>query len=179
MNFKQWYVVYSKPHMEERAQFHFRLKQVEYFFPRLLLPGTRTKPARLIALFPNYMFVRIALNKDYHRVIWSPGIKYLVGFGGEFVPLKDDVVEFFMNRADSDGIIPARLNIEIGQVVRLCDGPLAGLLGIIQHPPDARGRVKLLLNLLERQVSADAPATSIEAVWSLANQKGSQLLNQL
>ena len=33
MNLKQWYVVYSKPHMEERAQFHFRLKQVEYFFP--------------------------------------------------------------------------------------------------------------------------------------------------
>jgi transcriptional antiterminator NusG len=177
MNLKQWYVVYSKPHMEERAQFHFRLKQVEYFFPRLLLPGTRTKPSRVIALFPNYMFVRIALTKDYHRVIWSPGIKYLVGFGGEFAPLKDDVVEFLMKRANSDGIIPARLNIEVGQVVRICDGPLAGLIGIIQHPPNATGRVKLLLNLLERQVPAEAPATSIEALWSLAKQKGSQFPN--
>ena len=179
MNLKQWYVVYSKPHMEERAQFHFGLKQVESFFPRLLLPGTRTKPSRVIALFPNYIFVRIALAKDYYRIIWSPGIKYLVSFGGEFVPLKDDVVEFLMNRANSDGIIPARLNIEAGQVVRICDGPLAGLFGIIQHPPDTRGRVKLLLNLLERQVPAEAPATSIDALWSLANPKGSQFPNQL
>jgi transcription elongation factor/antiterminator RfaH len=177
MNSKRWYVVYSKPHGEERAQFHFRLKGVEHFFPRLLLPGSRRKPNRIISLFPNYMFVRIALSEDYHHVVWSPGVKYLVGFGGHPAPLDDEVVEFFMKQANPEGIIPARLNLEIGQVVRICDGPFAGLVGIIQNPPDAKGRVKLLLNLLKRQVAAETPATSIEAVWGLATEIGSKVPN--
>jgi transcription antitermination factor NusG len=164
MNSKRWYVVYSKPHGEERAEFHFRLKRVEYFYPRLLLPGSPRKPNRIISLFPNYMFVRIVLAEDYYRVVWSPGVKYLVGFGGNFVPLNDEVVEFLKNQRNPEGIIPARLNLGIGQVVRICDGPLAGLVGIIQNPPDAKGRVKLLLNLLKRQVATEAPATSIEAL---------------
>jgi transcription elongation factor/antiterminator RfaH len=170
MNSKRWYVVYTKPHAEERAQFHFRLRRVEYFLPRLLLPGNRRKPNLIISLFPNYMFVRIALAEDYQRVVWSPGVKYLVGFGGHPAPLDDEVVEFLMKQANLEGIIPARLNLEIGQVVRICDGPLAGLVGIIQSPPDTKGRVKLLLNLLQRQVAAETPATSIEAVWGLATQ---------
>jgi transcription antitermination factor NusG len=165
MNSKRWYVVYSKPHGEERAEFHLRLKRVEYFFPRLLLPGSHTKPNRIISLFPNYIFVRIALAEDYYRVIWSPGVKYFVGFGGYPAPLNDEVVEFLMKQANPEGIIRARLNLEIGQVVRICDGPLAGFVGIIQDPPDAKGRVKLLLNLLKRQVATEAPATSIEALW--------------
>jgi transcription antitermination factor NusG len=114
------------------------------------------------------MFVRIALSEDYHRVVWSPGVKYLVGFGGHFVALNDEVIEFLMKQANPEGIIPARLNLEIGQVARICDGPLAGLVGIIENPPDAKGRVKLLLNLLKRRVAAETPATSIEARWCLA-----------
>ena len=36
---RDWYVIYSKPHKEEQAQFHLGLKGVETFFPRLHLPG--------------------------------------------------------------------------------------------------------------------------------------------
>lgn len=40
---RAWYVVYSKPHREEQAQFHLGLKNIESFFPRLHLPGTTDK----------------------------------------------------------------------------------------------------------------------------------------
>jgi transcription elongation factor/antiterminator RfaH len=165
MNSKRWYVVYSKPHAEEYAQFHFRLKGVEYFFPQLLLPETRRKTNRVVPLFPNYMFVRISLSEDYHHVIWSPGVKYLVGFGADPVPVDDKVVEFLMQQANPDGIIAARSNLQVGEEVRICGGPFAGLVGIIREPPNAKGRVKLLLSLLKRQVTAETPVEFIESRW--------------
>src|SRR5262245_59083212 len=102
MNSKRWYVVYSKPRGEGRAEFHFRMKRVEYFYPRLLFPGSGRKPNRIVSLFPNYIFVRIALAEDYYRVIWLPGVKYLVGFGNYPAPLNDEVVEFLMQQANPE-----------------------------------------------------------------------------
>lgn len=165
LNSKQWYVVYTKPHAEEYTQFHFRLKDVEHFFPQLRLPGTRRKPNRVVPLFPNYMFVRIRLHEDYHRVIWSPGVKYLIGFGGHPVSIEDSLIDFLIQQASPKGIIMARAKLEVGQEVMICGGPFVGLVGIIREPPDAKGRVKLLLNLLRRQVTTQTPLELIESRW--------------
>lgn len=165
LNCKRWYVVYSKPHEEECALLHFRLKGVEHFFPRLRLPSTPRKHNRVVSLFPNYMFVRISLAEDYHRVIWSPGVRYLVSCGDYPLPLDDEVMHFLMQQATPEGIITARPSLKVGQEVRICGGPFVGLVGIIREPPDARGRVKLLLNLLKRQVTTETPVGLIETRW--------------
>ncbi len=52
-------------------------------------------------------------------------------------------------------------------------GPFAGLVGIIQNPPDARGRVKVLLELLGRHVKVDVPVActespSVNSPWTIA-----------
>jgi transcription antitermination factor NusG len=161
---KRWYVVYSKPHEEECAQLHFRLKGVDCFFPRLLLPGTR-KRDRIVPLFPSYLFVRIRLSEEYQHVVWSPGVRYLIGFAGSPLPLDDEVVDFLIRQANPDGVIQARLKLQVGQEVRICNGPFAGLVGIIREPPDTKGRVKLLLNFLKRQVTAQTPLEFIETRW--------------
>ena len=76
---KQWYVVYSKPHAEESAQLHFRLKGLESFFPRLLLPKAVQNHRRIVPLFPNYLFVRIRFLEEFQYVLWSHGVKRFVG----------------------------------------------------------------------------------------------------
>ena len=167
MNSKRWYVVYSKPHEEERAQFHFRLKGVEYFFPRLLLPKSAQKHRRIVPLFPNYLFVRIHLPDEFQYVLWSHGVKRFVSFNGVPEALDDQVVEFLMRQADSDGIIMTRSNLKAGQEVRISRGPFEGLVGIIQKPADARGRVEVLLSLLRRHVKAEVPIEYVESGWVL------------
>ncbi|HWP58301.1 MAG TPA: transcription termination/antitermination NusG family protein [Candidatus Acidoferrales bacterium] len=148
-----WYVLYSKAHKEEQAQFHLRLKGIETFFPRLQLPGASDDRRRIVPLFPNYLFVRVDLNREYQYVLWSPGVKRLVTFGDTPVPLDECVVDFLRQEADSQGVIKARSQLRRGQAVEIRGGPFDGLLGIIEDPPDDRGRVKVLLKLLSRQVS--------------------------
>jgi len=50
-------------------------------------------------------------------------------------------------------VIPARSRLRRSQEVEISGGPFGGLVGIIQAPPDDKGRVKVLLKLLNRQVS--------------------------
>jgi transcriptional antiterminator RfaH len=150
---RDWYVVYSKPHKEEQAQFHLRMKGLDVFFPRLDLLRVAEKRKRIIPLFPNYLFVRIHLPTEFHYVTWSPGVKRLVSFGDRPIPLDDDVVNFLKQQTDAEGLIKACSQLRPGQEVEIRGGPFDGLIAIIQDPPDSKGRVRILLKLLSRQIS--------------------------
>jgi len=165
-----WYVIYTKPQREELAQFHLRLKNLESFFPRLMLPVFSRRQKRIVALFPNYLFVRIDFEKEYDFVRWSPGVKCFVCFNDTPIPLKDHVAEYFIRRANSDGIICARSNLTIGQEVTIHGGPFDGVLGMIESTPDAKGRVKILMTLLSRQVSVEVPLGFVGSGWVASDQ---------
>jgi transcriptional antiterminator RfaH len=150
---RDWYVIYSKPHKEEQAQFHLGLKGVESFFPRLQLPGPPNKKKRLVPLFPSYLFARVHLPTEYHYVMWAPGVKKIVCFSETPVPIEENVILFLQQNADDRGVIQARSQLRRGQEVEVTGGPFSGLFGIIQDPPDAKGRIKILLKLLSRQIT--------------------------
>jgi transcriptional antiterminator RfaH len=162
---RDWYVVYSKPHREEQAQFHLRMKSLEVFFPRLDLVRVAEKRKRIIPLFPNYLFVRIHLPTEFHYVSWSPGVKRIVSFGDRPIPLDERVVDFLKQQTDADGVIRACSQLKPGQEVEIRGGPFDGLIAIIQDPPDAKGRVKILLKLLSRQISVKLGVEFIKCEW--------------
>jgi transcription elongation factor/antiterminator RfaH len=162
MSDRAWYVVYSKPHKEKPAQFHLQLKGVQVFFPRLLLPPSLRVRQRVVPLFPNYLFVQVRLPAQYEAVNWTPGVKRFVSFNDVPVPVEPNVVQYLMARANCDGVITARSNLKLGQEVRISGGPFDGLAGIIQEPPKAGGRVKILMQLLCRPMKVEVPLESIE-----------------
>jgi transcriptional antiterminator RfaH len=163
---RQWYVIYSKPQKEEYAKFHLQSKGLEVFFPRLLLPETSKPRRRVVPLFPSYLFVRLNLGSDeFYWASWSPGVSRIVSFNGQAASIEDQVIDTLRLRSDKQGIIPARSNLQPGQEVRISAGPFEGLLGIIQDPPSARGRVKLLLKLLNRQMNVEMPLHLVRSNW--------------
>lgn len=162
---ESWYVVYTRPHKEEFAQLHLRAKGLEVFLPRLHFPESFQKRKRIVPLFPNYLFVRIHFSEEYHYVIWSPGVKRFVSFNDTPAPLGENIVEFLMQQADTEGIITARSNLKTGEEVQIDGGPFNGLAGIIQEPPDAKGRVKVLMRMLSRQVKVEVRAQYIRTGW--------------
>ncbi len=170
---ERWYVVYAKPRKEDSVIFHARRKGVEVFFPKLLLPYTQPKRQKIVPLFPSYLFVRVDTPEQYDYVRLSPGVRYVISFNGTPAPLDDSIVSFLKQQADDEGILAARSTLEAGQEVLINDGPFAGLAGIIQNPPDARGRVKVLLALLGRHVKVDIPVActespSVNSPWTIA-----------
>jgi transcription antitermination factor NusG len=164
MTDRAWYVVYSKAHKEEAAQFHLRQKGFEVFFPRLLLPPLLRVRKQVIPLFPNYLFVQARLPEEYECVSWTSGVKRFVCFNDMPVPIDKQIVTYLMHAANPQGVIMARCALNAGQQVRITCGPLEGLVGIIQEPPNSRGRVKILMHLLSRRIQMDAPLEFLEAM---------------
>lgn len=165
-NQRHWYVVYSKPHKEEQALCHLRAKGVDVFFPRLNITAAGASRSRIIPLFPNYLFVRIKFETEAHRVMWSPGVKRIISFGDRPIPLDGGVVYFLQRQTGADGAIKACSRLHSGQEVEIRGGPFDGLLGIIQDPPDAKGRVRVLLRLLSRRISVKMGVEFIQGEWS-------------
>jgi transcriptional antiterminator RfaH len=154
----RWFVVYCKPHKEDFAQQHLGARGVEVFLPKLRLPEYVERRRRIVPLFPNYAFVRIDPGRDLYTVLWSPGVSRFVNGHGEPATVADEVVAFLRRQADPD--------IRAGQRVEITEGPFAGLAGIIQRPPNAKGRVRVLMQLLNRgPVKVDVPVQSVRTAW--------------
>jgi transcriptional antiterminator RfaH len=163
---KHWFAVYTKPQKEEYADLNLRLRGIDTFFPKLFLPKSAKRKKQVVALFPNYLFVRCEIvSEECGSIVWCPGVKRLVSFNGTPAIVDDSIMEFLMAQTGADGVIASRCNVEVGQEVSIDGGPFDGLVGIIQQPPNARGRVKVLLRLLNRQTNVDVPVEFIKASW--------------
>ena len=163
---KQWFAVYTKPQKEDYAELNLRMRGIDTFLPKLLLPKSAKRKKQVVALFLNYLFVRCeSISEEYSSIVWCPGVKRLVSFNGTPAIVDDLIVEFLMSQTTADGVIASRCNVEVGQEVSIDGGPFDGLVGIIQQPPNARGRVRVLLQLLNRETNVDVPVEFIKASW--------------
>jgi transcriptional antiterminator RfaH len=162
----RWFVVYCKPHKEDFAQRHLEARGVDVFLPRLRLPEYVERRRRIVPLFPSYAFVHIDPARDHYTVLWTPGVSRFVNGHGAPATVGDDVVDFLRRQADPDGVLLARADMRAGQRVEITNGPFAGLAGIIQRPPTAKGRVRVLMQLLNRgPVKVDVPVQSVRTAW--------------
>ena len=154
-----WYVVATKLRRERFAVDQLTQRRVEAFLPRLAI---ERRGARIVRpLFPGYLFARLDLPREWARVVWTPGVRRLVTFEGDAPPVPADAIAFLRGQAGADGVIVARPRpLPVGHRVRVTDGPLAGLVGIIENPPDARGRVSVLMDILRTQTRV-----SIDVGW--------------
>jgi transcriptional antiterminator RfaH len=162
---QKWYVVYSKPQKEEFAEFCLRTRDIEVFLPKLGFPESLKKRKRIVPLFPNYLFTRIRSPEQYYRILWTPGVSRIVSFNGTPAPLDEDVIAFLKTQGTPEGVITACLDLSRGQEVHITGGPFEGLVGIIQEPPGAKGRVKILMRLLSRQVKVEVPLNFVSCGW--------------
>jgi transcriptional antiterminator RfaH len=170
---KHWCVVYTKPQKEEFADVNLRLRRIDTFFPKLFLPKSAKRKKQIVPLFPNYLFVCVdVVSEEYASIIWCPGVKRMVSFNGTPAIVEESIMAFLMGQAGADGVISARCNISVGQQVAIDGGPFDGLVGIIQEPPNARGRVKILLQLLSRPTKVDVPVQFIKASWVASGSVG-------
>lgn len=159
---RHWYLVYSKPRAETQARLNLTRQGFTTYLP--LVRQTRRQRGRRVVrvepLFPRYLFVQLDPQVDN----WSPirstlGVSNLVRFGGEAVPVPDDLVEVLLARGDEQGIhLLPPLEFTQGERVRVKEGPLMGYEGIF-IARSARERVLLLLDIVggaKGRVNVDA-----------------------
>jgi|MudIll2142460700_1097286.scaffolds.fasta_scaffold51782_2 transcription elongation factor/antiterminator RfaH len=159
-----WFVVNTKARREAFAQLQLAQRGVETFLPRILERGRYGAAPTVAPLFPGYLFACLDLARQHGAVIWTPGVRKLVGFGATPSPVDDDVVAFLQERVGHEGILRPTSSLKAGDLVRVTHGPFEGLVGIIDRPVGARGRVRVLMDLLRRQTQVEVPEQMLERI---------------
>jgi len=150
-----WYVVHTHPKQEDRAEFNLQAWKVETFKPsfreRRSHPFTGepfyvTKP-----LFTRYIFARFDLESHYHKIRFTRGIHSLVSFGGNPIPVDDEIINAIRSRTGKDGLVKIGGDLRPGDAVEIKDGPLKGFTGIFEREMKESERVMVLLDTVNYQ----------------------------
>ena len=169
----RWYAVNTLSGSEERAKkaLELRIKQwgLDDRFATILVPSEtvvdpKTKRKITRRFYPGYMLVQMELdNETWHLVKNTPKITGFVGGSRTPPPVSDEEVKKITRMLDHEEEAPRPvLNFELGEEVRLTDGPYASMRGNVEEINEARGKVRVTINIFGRPVSTELGFHQIE-----------------
>ena len=145
---------------ESLAEHLLRGRGFECYLPRTRAAGS----ARILPLFPTYIFVRII--DRWYSARWSPGVVRVLMSGDAPAPLPDHIVGE-LRRSEVHGLIrlpPPPGALTHGKRVRVKTGSSCGHIGLYEGQ-SSRQRERILLNLFGRMTLVElVPTDRIEAV---------------
>jgi transcription termination/antitermination protein NusG len=167
-NDAQWSVLWTHSNCERRVGDQLTGKGFEILLPTLKSwsrrGGAQTSIAR--PMFPGYLFVRHAIDKrHYIEMLKAPGVVRMLGDRWDSpAPVPDDEIDAIRRVASGCvPVFPHAFLIE-GQRVRIADGALAGLEGILIATKPQKGLLVVSVHLLQRSVAVEVESTQVEPV---------------
>lgn len=149
---ERWYAVCCKPRHEAVAEENLLRQGFHVHLPRIRIRLRRRGQwiDAIEVLFPRYIFIRIDPERRSTATIRSTrGVVGLVRFGGQPAVVPDAVMDALRQREDAESGLheDKRPLFNEGEMVKLVDGPLAGMEGVFTQK-DGDKRVIVLLELL-------------------------------
>jgi transcriptional antiterminator NusG len=167
----QWFVVHSYAGYENKVKSNLQSRiasmNMEERIFEVVIPmedviefkgGKKVVVQRKV--FPGYLLVRCELDDDSWYVVRNtPGVTGFVGLGARPTPLSRDEVEGIL-RVKSDGSDAAkktrpRLEYEVGETVRVREGPFADFTGTIAEINEDQLKLKVLVNIFGRETPVE------------------------
>ncbi|HEY1660379.1 MAG TPA: UpxY family transcription antiterminator [Candidatus Sulfotelmatobacter sp.] len=160
-----WYAVYTCARHEKCVAEQMGRREIRAFLP-VYRSVRRWKDRRKeieMALFPSYVFVRVALQ-DRLRVLEIPGVVSIVGAGSKPEPLADHEIEPFLHGVEGCLKMEPHPFLRVGRRVRLRSGPMAGMEGVLLRRKNGDGvRLIVSLEILMRAVAVEIDEADVEA----------------
>ncbi len=160
----QWYALHTKPHKEKSVSLLLSEHEIETFFPTML-SHTNHKQKRNVPFFRGYIFASLNLESGNSAPWrWTPGLRYIVAYGDEPIPIPDDVILKLGQKAQemSSWAKIHKHPFKPGDTVRIKGGPFRDMLAVFQGPTTPSERVQILLTALHRSVRVRTEATNLE-----------------
>ena len=151
---QNWYVARTKPRREAAAAAILAQRDVEVYLPLMSVRRrAETRPATTEPLFPGYLFARLDVDSETWLAARSaPGIAYFLGSELAPNPLPDELIEAIRLRADQYASTQRIIPFQHGDAVIIRQGAFSGLEAVFDGFLSGRGRVRVLLETLERFV---------------------------
>ena len=164
----RWYVVHTQSGYEKKVKQNLEARiasmAMEEHIYEVVIPMEEVveyKNGKKVTVqkkvFPGYLLVRCLLDDDSWYVVRNtPGIVNFIGHGGKPSPLSRREVETFLGVKEEGKEAPtkqrrARLDYEMGETVRVREGPFADFSGEIVEINEDQATLKVLVNIFGRE----------------------------
>lgn len=119
--------------------------------------------------FPGYVLAKLEMNDQvYHLVKNTPKVTGFLGSSGKPQPISEaEAARILDTRADTDFAQPKtrkKADFEIGDNVKVLDGPFASFSGIVEEIDFDRSRVKVSVSIFGRATPVELDFDQVEKI---------------
>jgi transcriptional antiterminator NusG len=116
--------------------------------------------------FPGYVLVKMAMSDEaYHLVKDTPKVTGFLGSGNTPIPVSEREVQRILGGIEEDAARPkTTISFEIGEQVRVIDGPFQSFAGSVEEVDENKGRVKVSVSIFGRATPVELEYAQVEKV---------------
>ncbi len=180
MNFK-WFAIHVLAGKEQKVRDsivrRLKLDEMEPYIREVLLPvekvvevrnGKKTITNR--KLHPGYLYVDIALLDESRRLMEKPwyfikGIDGVIGFIGGERPAEvepEEIEAIKVAVSDAEDAEKPKVNFEVGETVKINDGPFLNFSGVIEEIEAEKGKIKVTVDIFGRKTPVELEYWQVE-----------------
>ena len=112
---------------------------------------------------PGYVLVRMEMSsRGYHLISSINRVTGFLGPQGKPMPMRDAEVNQILNRVEEGEIAPRNLiRFEIGEKVKVTDGPFEGFEGMVEDVDEGHSRLKVAVSIFGRATPVELEFTQV------------------
>ena len=176
MNYK-WYIIHvysgSEKRVKEAIEEQMETKNMSSFIEEILVPteeifeirkGAKVKTEK--KFFPGYILIKMNMtDESWHFIKSQPKVTNFLGTKGKPSSLSDKeakrLIEQITERVESP-----RSNVifEIGEEVRVSDGPFQSFNGLVEEIDEDKSRLKVAVSIFGRSTPVDLEYSQVEKI---------------
>jgi len=165
----RWYALQLRTRWESSTATMLSNKGYETFLPtyKTLRRGRSRSFEAPAPLFPGYLFCRFNVF-DRLPVLITPGVIAVVGNGRSPIPVEDSELEAIRKLVSTGLRVEPCPYLEVGQLVRIEEGALSGVEGMLTSFKGAQ-RIVVSVSLLRRSVALEIDRSLVSPVQPSQN----------
>jgi transcriptional antiterminator NusG len=172
---KRWYIVHAYSNFEKKVMESIReqaqSRGLADKFDEIIVPTEKVVEVRRgrkldidRKFFPGYVLVKCELTDDvYHLIKNTPKVTGFLGAYKKPIPISDAEANRILQQVQ-EGIERPKPSItfEIGEQVRVADGPFASFNGTVEEVDDGRSRLKVAVSIFGRATPVELEFAQVE-----------------